>query len=104
MRPEPGLGTRARRSGEEDAAQTLALTALAYVLADPDRAGRFLAVTGLDGGALPKHVTDGMFLGGVLDFILEDEALLLGAAEAAGLRPERLAALRRCLPGAMPRD
>lgn len=91
-------------SGPREEAQTAALAALAYVLADADRAGRFLAATGLDGTVLAGHLGDHAFLGGVLDFVLEDEVLLLGAAEAAGQRPERLVVLRQRLPGAMPRD
>jgi hypothetical protein len=65
---------------------------------------RFLTLTGLAAAELRLHAADPAFLGGVLDFVLEDEPLLLGAAAVAGLRPERISALRRRLPGAPPHD
>lgn len=95
---------RSAGTGNDESAQAAALTALAYVLADEDRAARFLAVTGLGPAELTARVGDPAFLGGVLDFVLDDDALLVAAAAAAGLRPERLAALRRRLPGASPYD
>lgn len=88
----------------DESAEAAALAALAHVLADDDRAARFLTVTGLAAAELRRQAADPAFLGGVLDFVLEDEPLLLGAAAAAGLRPERIAALRQRLPGAPPRD
>ncbi len=89
------------RSGD-DAAEALALTALAYLLEDSDRTSRFLTATGIDGDALPPRLSDPLFLGCILDFVLEDDALLVAVAEAAGLRAERVAAMRRRLPGALP--
>ena len=87
-----------------DAAQALALTALTYILDDAGRAGRFLAVTGLSSADLPSLLGDGAFLGGVLDFVLQDEALLAGTAEAVGLPPASVTAARRRLPGAAAPD
>ena len=40
------------------------------------------------------------FLGGILDHLLADESLLLIFAEEQAMRPERIAQLRRKLPGA----
>lgn len=90
------------RPGPDEAAEALALTALAHLLADNDRSARFLAMTGLAGHDLPEHVREPTFLGGVLDFVLADEALLLEIAGLTGLRPERVGRLRSCLPGAAP--
>lgn len=90
------------RPGPDEAAEALALTALAHLLADPDRTARLLGLTGLAGHELATHLNDPAFLGGVLDFVLADEALLLEIAGVAGLRPERVAGLRRRLPGAVP--
>lgn len=83
-----------------DGAQALALTALAHLLCDTDRAVRFCAATGLAGGDLPPLLEDAAFLGGVLDFVLDDEVLLAEVAAAAGLAPEAVARARRQLPGA----
>lgn len=85
-----------------EAAEALALNALAYLLEDSERTNRFLGATGIDGDALRLRLTEPDFLGCILDFILEDEVLLLAVAEATGLRADRVAGLRRRLPGALP--
>ena len=83
----------------QEAAEALALRTLAYVIEDPERAARFLQVTGLAGTGLAAQLNNPAFLGGVLDFVLEDDALLEGAATAAGLPPEAVRIARRHLPG-----
>lgn len=83
-----------------EGAQALALTALAHLLGDKDRAARFCAATGLSGEDLPPLLGDPAFLGGVLDFVLDDEVLLAEIAAAAELSPEAIAGARRQLPGA----
>lgn len=83
-----------------EAAQVLALQALAYLLADPDRTARFCAASGVAGPDMASAVADPAFLGGVLDFVLEDEALLAEIAAASGVSPEAVGAARRRLPGA----
>jgi hypothetical protein len=83
----------------EGAAQTLALTALAYLLEDPDRAARFCAASGIAGTDLGTRLGDASFLGGVLDFVLDDETLLVEVAATAGLPPETVLGARRRLPG-----
>jgi hypothetical protein len=92
------------RVASAEAAEALALTALARLLDDPDRAGRFCAATGLGGADLARHVRDPAFLGGVLDFVLDDERLLVEVATASEVSPETLAAARQRLPGAPPRE
>lgn len=91
---------RPARSVTAEGAQTLALNALAHLLGDSDRAARFCAATGLPGEALPPLLDDPAFLGGVLDFVLDDEVLLAEIAVATGLTPEAVAGARRRLPGA----
>ncbi len=87
------------RAVSQEAAQALALTALAFLLEDPDRAARFCGASGLAGADLAAQLGDAAFLGGVLDFVLEDEALLTEVAAAAGLPPETVIGARRRLPG-----
>lgn len=91
---------RTGRSVTAEGAQALALTALAHLLGDKDRAARFCAATGLAGEDLPPLLGDPAVLGGVLDFVLEDEVLLAEVAAAAGLAPEAVAGARRQFPGA----
>jgi hypothetical protein len=87
-----------------EAAEALALRALAYVIEDPERASRFLDVTGLAGTDLAAQLHSAAFLGGVLDFVLEDDTLLAGVAGAADLPPEAVRVARRQLPGLATED
>ena len=77
-----------------------ALNALGFLAADPERFSRFMDLSGLDLDAIRASATDPAFLGGLLDHLLADESLLLVFAEEHGLNPERIAQLRRKLPGA----
>ncbi len=90
------------QAGAVEAAEALALTALACLLEDADRSSRFLGISGLAGTDLAAQLHDPGFLGGVLDFVLGDETLLAQAATAAGIRPERVRGMRQHLPGAPP--
>lgn len=85
---------------DQNAAAAVALTALAHILGDDDARVRFLALTGLDQTTLRQRADEPELLGGVLDFLLADEALLLAFCRAAALRPELAARARRALPGA----
>ena len=85
-----------------DEAQTLALQALAFVLGDDEARRRFVGQTGLDGEALRAQAGDAAFQGGVLDFLLADEKLLMSFCEAAELAPEAPGRARAALPGATP--
>lgn len=102
LKPEPGERDNATATGAADAAQAVALSALVYLLEDTGRTSRFLSVTGIEGAELAQRVLDPAFLGGVLDFVLEDETLLTAVAAAAGVKAERIAGMRRRLPGFLP--
>ncbi len=81
-------------------AEVIALNALGFLAADPQRLQRFLDLSGLDLQAIRESASDKAFLGGILDHLLADQTLLLIFAEEHGLKPERVASLRRKLPGA----
>ena len=98
MRDRPGI---VQSRSDQEAAEALALTALAYLLEDDGRTARFLRGTGVDGASLPVLLEDPVFLGCILDFVLEDEALLSGVSALAGVRADRIAAMRRRLPGVL---
>ena len=85
-----------------DEAQSVAILALSYLARDPDRLDRFTGWTGLAIDDLAQAVANPDMLGGVLDYLLGDEKLLLEFAEDAGLAPEDPARARRALPGYMP--
>ncbi len=89
---------RRRDALDRAGAEAVAAQALAFIAAEEDRLGRFLALSGLAPGNLRAQVREPAFLGGVLDYLLGDEALLLAFAEHLGVAPETPAAARRLLP------
>ena len=78
-------------------AETLALRALAHIVADPDQGARLLALTGLDAPGLRARASDPALLGAVLDFLRGHEPSLIACAEALGVAPAELAAARDAL-------
>ncbi len=82
-----------------DRAETIALLALGYVAGDADLLGRFLGESGLGEGDLRQAAGDPAVLGGVLDFLLGDDARVLGFAAEAGLKPDEPLRARAALPG-----
>ncbi len=85
-----------------DDAQSIAILALSYLTRDQDRLDRFMGWTGLAIDDLAQAVANPEILGGVLDYLLTDEPLLLAFAEDARLEPEDPAFARQALPGYMP--
>jgi hypothetical protein len=87
------------QSASVDSARSLAVSALTFIAADPDRLNRFLGITGLGPDNLRTAAADPAFLGSVLDYLVADEKLLVEFAADAGLKPEAVAraheALRR---------
>ncbi|MBX3505700.1 MAG: DUF3572 domain-containing protein [Parvibaculum sp.] len=82
-----------------DEAELLALRALGHIAADEDLLGDFMALSGLSPEELRARAAEPEMLGGILDFILADEARLLAFCEAEELRPELPARARLALPG-----
>lgn len=86
----------------QDAAQTIALQALSFLIEDDERLGGFMDTTGLDADDLRRAATDPDMLGGVLDYLLAFEPLLVEFADHANLPPEDAVMARQALPGYMP--
>ena len=82
-------------------AQVIALKALGYLAADEDVLNGFLGTTGLLPADLRNGASDSAFLAGVLDYFLQNEALLLAFAGASELAPEAIVRARQGLPGAL---
>jgi hypothetical protein len=78
-------------------ADALALQALAWTLADDDRARRLLDLTGLEPGELRARAAEPVVLAAALGFLEAREADLVAAAEALGVRPEALVRARAAL-------
>lgn len=83
----------------KDEAERLAICALTHIAADEDLLGDFLALSGLSVDELRLRAGEPEFLGGILDFMLADEARLLAFCEAEQIRPQLPATARRSLPG-----
>jgi hypothetical protein len=82
--------------------ETLALLALTHIAADEILFVRFLALSGLDEASLRARASEPAVLGGVLDFVLGDERLVVQLAAAFDVPPDSFARARRRLPGVMP--
>lgn len=91
---------RERPQRPNDTAETAALQALGFLAGNEDTLARFMGLAGVSVDELKTRAGDPAFLGGVLDFVLEDEKLLLEFCEASGLKPASVARLRADLPGA----
>ena len=75
------------------------MQALAFLAADDDRLGRFLALSGLDEATLRARAGEPELLAAVLDHVLSDESLLFVFCETADLAPDAPRQARRALPG-----
>lgn len=98
-RPRDAGATRACAAPAGAAAAELAIVALSYLAADPEQLSRFIALTGIDPGAIRAAAQEPGFLAGVLDHVCGDERLLVAFAAHAGITPGDVAAARHALGG-----
>lgn len=80
-------------------AETLALRALTFLATDGERLGRFLSLTGIGPAELRRNAGERAMLAGVLEYLLQDETLLLVFAAEAGVPPDAIPAAQRVLAG-----
>ncbi len=80
-------------------AEIIAIQALGHIAGDDELLFAFFDITGLSPDDLRARATEPEILGGVLDFLMMDEARLLAFCDAAELRPELPGIARRLLPG-----
>jgi hypothetical protein len=81
------------------AAEGLAVTALGFIAAEPERLGRFLALSGIGPDSIRAAAREPQFLVGVLDHITSDERLLLAFAAENDIDPEAVMRARDVLAG-----
>jgi hypothetical protein len=84
---------------KRESAETLALQAFAWLLAQDDLVGVFLNATGAGQGELAALAGDPVFLGAVLDFLMEDDARVIGFCDASTLPYTAVMHARTELPG-----
>ena len=78
-------------------ADELALRALVWTLAEPQRAGRLLDLTGLTPGDLKARAGTPAVLGAVLGFLEANEPDLVACADELGVAPGALVRVREAL-------
>jgi Protein of unknown function (DUF3572) len=100
-RPDSGKANREQRQA---AAEQLAIVALGFIAAEPERLGRFLAMTGIAPGSIRDAARAPHFLGGVLDHVAGDERLLLAFAAKNQIDPDAVMRARDALAGHWERD
>ncbi len=77
----------------------LAVGALGFLAADPERLERFLALSGIEPATIRLAAREPGFLAGVLDHLAGDEKLLLTFAAENGVSPEDVRRARTVLSG-----
>jgi hypothetical protein len=76
-----------------------AIAALGFLADDPERLERFLALSGLGPHNLRRAAADPSFLCAVLDYLANDEPLLLAFASRQGWPPAEVVRARDALGG-----
>ncbi|QCI68199.1 DUF3572 domain-containing protein [Phreatobacter stygius] len=80
--------TQRRDEGAREAAEALAVRALGFLAAEPERLDRFLALAGIDIAAIRDAAGQPGFLAAIMDYLMTDEPLLLAFAANEDLKPE----------------
>lgn len=94
-----GAGAAMTAPLAREPAERLALDALAWMAAQPEVLGAFLAASGTGPEALRRAAAEPEFLGFVLDHLLADETALTAFAAERGIPPELPMRARAALPG-----
>ena len=80
-----------RHAINAEAAESLAIQALAFLAEEPERLGRFLAITGVGPEDVRTAAREPGFLAGVLEYLTGDEPLLIEFATLLGMDPADVA-------------
>lgn len=84
-----------------DYAEYIGLQALGFVCGDDEALPRLVAQTGVTPDDLAQFPDSPEILGGVLDFLLSDEKLLIKFCEQTDIAQETPGQARMALPGAV---
>lgn len=83
---------------QREDAETIAVSALAFIAADDQLLPRFLSLTGIEANQIRVVAAEAGFLAGVLQFVLAHEPTLLRFSEESGIAPEIVARAPSFLP------
>jgi hypothetical protein len=75
-----------------DEAESVALSAFAFITSDEERMSRFLAVSGLRADTIRYAASEPGFFAGILDYVASDEPLLIALAKDMDTKPEHIMA------------
>jgi Protein of unknown function (DUF3572) len=98
-KPEPRYNAAKR-----EAAESMAIAALAFLASEPDHLGSFLAQAGIGPEDIRAAARDRNFLLGVLDHFANDETLLIAFARHQEIDPAEIDRARAALGGVWERD
>lgn len=84
-----------------EAAETLALNALGWLVANEELLPVFLGASGAAEGDLRARAAEPEFLASVLDFLVMDDAWIMAFCDATGTPYEAPLRARAALPGGM---
>ena len=93
------LKTESNMNVTRESAEVLGLQALGWLAGNDDLLPTFLASTGSSEDDLRARAADGEFLGAVLDFLMMDDAWVVGFCDSASVPYERIMQARTALPG-----
>lgn len=82
-----------------DAAETLALKSLSWLVAQEELLPVFLGASGASEADLRARAADPEFLGSVLDFLMMDDAWIIAFCDAGSVPYEHPMLARAALPG-----
>ena len=85
-----------KRFTSEDA-EALALQALTFILSEPERLSRFLALTGMDLQGIRASAASVDLQSATLEYLLSDESLLLTFCQERGVDPATIAPMHDLL-------
>lgn len=80
-------------------AEILALQMLGWLAGEAEHLDRFAALTGITPSDIAGQADNAEMLGGLMDFVLQDEELLTQFCTAYEINPEAPAMARQALPG-----
>ena len=83
----------------QEIAETVGLQALAWLAGNEDLLPVFLGSTGASEADVHNGATDPEFLGGLLDFLMMDDAWVIAFCDSISMPYERLMEARQSLPG-----
>lgn len=85
-------------------AETVALKALGWLMAEPDRMEAFMSWCGAGSDVLANGARDPVFLGFVLDYMMQSDDQVVDFCDGEGLSYDMPARARAALPGGESRN